>query len=561
MERNRKQKNRILFFMTLTAAVLFAVLYADLEKQPETEIIVEENKEIYKQDNLIYDAYISVFPTKDKEGAVADFSSFSLITDENRDYNPVLDCNVQILKEGEKPDAKTDLNSKNATIRVRGASTRVAEQKSFKVKLEKNADPFFGQTNLNINKHTQDETKIATKLQTDLLAEISNSFSYRTYFMRVWVRDTSLPETEQAFEYQGFYTEVEQPNEDYLTARGLDGNAVMYKANYFAFLPSDKIRNVDDPLYNEEEFETELGIQSGDNHEKLLEMITAVNDPSLDFKKVFHTYFDEDNYLTWLAFNLLMGNEDLTSHNYILLSPAHSKRWYFLPWDFDGALDFEQYKDTWSHRLSLKSVQGLYASVLHRKYLRLDGSTEKLQRKMEELLEKNITRENVTQLVDSYKSVLEKALLVPPDLEYMKISSEELEERLDKIYDGVLQCYDLYKENVTYPAPMFVARPERLADGSVRFAWDESYSYQGLPVTYKIEVFDAVMDKTIFCQENIKETSWILKEGLEPGTYFVRISAIDSEGHAQINLEHFNGQLADGNRVDVFGLLEFEIEQ
>ena len=124
MERNRKQKNRILFFMTLTAAVLFAVLYADLEKQPGTEIIVEENKEIYKQDNLIYDAYISVFPTKDKEGAVADFSSFSLITDENRDYNPVLDCNVQILKEGEKPDAKTDLNSKNATIRVRGATEK-----------------------------------------------------------------------------------------------------------------------------------------------------------------------------------------------------------------------------------------------------------------------------------------------------------------------------------------------------------------------------------------------------------------------------------------------------
>ncbi len=560
MKRSRIHKNRILFLMTLAAAALFAILYADSGKRTAAGTL-KENKEIYKANNQIYDAYITVFPTKDDEGTVADFSSFSLITDENRDYNPILDCNVQIVKEGETPDSKTDLNCKNATIRVRGASTRVADQKSYKVKLENNAEPFFGQTNLNINKHTQDETKIAAKLQTDLLADISNIFSYRTYFMRVWIKDTSLPEAVQGFQYQGLYTEVEQPNEDYLKERGLNGNAVMYKANYFTFSPSDKLRNVDDPLYRKEEFETVLKIQSGNNHKKLLEMLTAVNDPSLDFEEVFHTYFDEDNYLTWLAFNLLMGNEDITSHNYIIFSPAHSNKWYFLPWDFDGALDFEQYKDTWNHRLSLKSVQGLYASVLHRKYLRLDGSTEKLRRKMEELLEKYITREKVTELVSYYKGILRKTLLTPPDIGQMRISPEELDDRLNNLYDGILKCYDIYNENILYPAPMFVALPEKLEDDSVRFAWDPSYSYQGLPITYKIEVYDAVMDQTVFCQENIKETSWILKDGLEPGTYFVRISAIDSKGHIQINLEHFNGQLPDGKKVNVYGLLEFEIEQ
>lgn len=560
IKRHRIYKNSILFFMTLAAAVLFTVLYVDSGKRASAEKC-KENKAIYKTDNRIYDIYISVFPTKDETGMAADFSSFSLITDENRNYDPILDCNVQILKEGEVPDSGTDLDCKNATIKVRGASTRVVGQKSYKVKLSNNAEPFFGQTNLNINKHTQDEVRIATKLQTDLLADISSSFSYRTYFMRLWIRDVSLPETAQEFQYQGLYTEVEQPNKDYLRARGLDGNAVMYKANYFTFSPSDKLRDVDDPMYNKEEFESELGIQSGNSHAKLLEMITAVNDPSLDFEKVFHTYFDEDNYLTWLAFNLLMGNEDITSHNYIIFSPARSEKWYFLPWDFDGALDFEQYKDTWNHRLSLKSVQGLYASILHRKYLRLDGSTAKLQRKMEELLGKYITRKRVTQLVNSYKSVLEKALLVPPDVEQMRISPEELNERLDKLYDGMSNCYELYKENIAYPASMFVARPEKLEDGSVRFAWDPSYSYQGLPITYKIEVYDSLMDKMIFSQENIKETSWILKEGLEPGTYFVRISAIDSEGHTQINIEHFNGQLANGQRVNVYGLLEFKIEQ
>lgn len=559
MKQNRKYKNIVLILMTLTAAILFSFLYIDLGRGTKPKQLAE-NKNIYEEDNNIYDVYISVFPTKDDTGELLDFSVFSQCTSENRDYNPTLDCNVQILNEGEMPALKTDIAHKNATIRVRGGSTRSAEYKSYKVKLENNAEPFFGQTNLNINKHTQDVTKIAAKLQTDLLTEIDNIFSYRTYFMRVWIKDDSLPEDEREFQYQGLYTEVEQPNEDYLRVRGLGKNTVMYKANNFAFGLSDKLRNVDDPRYNKKEFETVLGIQSGNSHEKLLEMLTAVNDMSLNFDEVFHTYFDEDNYLTWLAFNLLMGNEDVNSHNYVFFSPADSKTWYFLPWDFDGALNFEQYTNTWSYRLSLKSIQGFNVSVLHRRYLRLEGSIEKLQEKMEELLDEIITEERVIRLVDSYKEVLEKTFFIPPDTEQKLGTPEELEEYLNNLHEGMVKCYELYKENVCYPAPMFVARPEKQTDGSLRFAWDPSYSYQGLPITYKVEVFDAVMNGPVFWQEGIEDTSWILKEELEAGTYFVRISVIDSEGHEQIDLECFNGQLVDGRKIRVYGLLDFKVE-
>lgn len=558
MKQNKKEV--ILILMVLMAVVLFFILYVDLGRRTTSEKIVE-NKDIYERDNSIYDVYISVFPTKDDAGNILDFSAFSQCTSKNRIYyNPTLDCNVQILNEGEAPDLKKDIDHKNATIRVRGGSTRSAEYKSYKVKLENNTEPFFGQTNLNINKHTQDSYKIATKLQTDLLADMDDIFSYRTYFMRVWIKDVSLPEEEQEFQYHGLYTEVEQPNEDYLRARGFGKKAVMYKANNFAFGLSDKLRNVDDPQYNKEEFETVLRIQSGNSHEKLLEMLTAVNDMSLDFEKVFQTYFDEDNYLTWLAFNLLMGNEDVISHNYIFFSPADSKTWYFLPWDFDGALDFEEYKDTWNHRLSLKSIQRFNMSVLHRRYFRLEGSIEKLQKKMKELLNEVITKEKVTALVDSYKGVLGKILFTPSDVEQIDMTMQELGVSLASLYEGMEGCYELYKENILYPAPMFVAKPEKQEDGSLRFAWDSSYSYQGLPITYKVEVFDAAMNGPIFWQEGIEDTSWILREELEPGVYFVRVSAIDSEGHEQIDFEHFIGQLVDGRETNVYGLLEFRIE-
>lgn len=92
--------------MVLMAVVLFFILYVDLGRRTTSEKIVE-NKDIYERDNSIYDVYISVFPTKDDAGNILDFSAFSQCTSKNRTYyNPTLDCNVQILNEGEAPDLK-----------------------------------------------------------------------------------------------------------------------------------------------------------------------------------------------------------------------------------------------------------------------------------------------------------------------------------------------------------------------------------------------------------------------------------------------------------------------
>ena len=159
MKRKRRYKKVILILMTLAAAVLFLVLNSDLGRR-RNETGLQEDKSIYTRDNKIYDVYISVFPTENEEGEVIDLSAFSLHTSGNKDYNPVLDCNIQILNEGETPEGGEDIDSKNATIRVRGSSSRGAEFKSYKVKLEKNAEPFFGQTNLNINKHFLREQKL-----------------------------------------------------------------------------------------------------------------------------------------------------------------------------------------------------------------------------------------------------------------------------------------------------------------------------------------------------------------------------------------------------------------
>lgn len=578
-----RRNNMILVLVVFACVVIFGVLYVKnripVEASAEVSNSLEdwnldvsslngralrEDKGIYdeKPDNTIYDVYLSVFPTKDENGDMIDFSAFAKHSSRDHTYNPTLDCNIQIVKEDEKLDPLLSLDQKNAIIRVRGNSSRGDTYKSYKVKLKDEAGSFFGQTNLNINKHSEDITKIATKLETDLLTQVDNILSYRTYFMRVWIRDASLPKEQQKFEYYGLYTEIEQPNKTYLEVRGLNSNASMYKARDFSFALSDVLKDVDDPGYNEEEFETVLTIREGNSHEKLIEMLTAVNDETADFKTVFDTYFNEDNYLTWLAFNLLMGNNDIINHNFIIYNPENSKTWYFVPWDFDGTLRFGEYESSLMKLpASLRGVQKLNQSVLHRRYLRLDGSIEKIEKKMQELLDTAITRERVTANINAYKPVLEKTMALHPDIELLDMPPNEFFPYLDSLYDGILSNYEMFETSIQYPAPMYVAKPETLENGALKIAWNPSYSYQGRPVTYNISIYtDFYMTQQIYSKNNIAETSFIKQDGLPAGTYYLKVTAVDSEGNEQLSMERFETMLTAVKGYNVNGLLEFTVE-
>lgn len=582
-----KRKNigmAALILLIVLSSVAFAVLYRQeripveapqtkaaasalsdwtIEKSVMNGVSLSEDKSIYgKPDNSIYDVYISVFPTKNEKGKMIDFSAFGKHVSRDHTYNPTLNCNIQIVKEDEKLDPLINLDSKNATIRVRGNSSRGDLYKSYKVKLSDEADSFMGQKTLNINKHSEDVTKIATKMETELLTGIDNIASYRTYFMRLWIRDVSLPKVAQQFEYYGLYTEIEQPNKAYLKARGLSSNGSMYKARNFSFNLDDVLRDVDDPKYNKEAFETVLSIREAKDHKKLLKMLEAVNDETNDFKEVFHKYFNEDNYLTWLSFNLLMGNDDIINHNFIIYNPDNSETWYFIPWDFDGTLHFGEYESSLMKLPpSLKGGQKLNQSVLHRRYFRMEGSINKVKKKMKELLENYITRDKVTKLINGYKGVLDKTMMLEPDILLLEMMPNKLPDYLDSLYDGILENYEAFKTAIRYPVPMYVSKPTKNKNGTTHFAWQPSYSYQGHTLTYNLQLFkDYNMKKLILEKDNIIENYYDTKVPLKKGTYYLRVTAVDSKGHEQLSMERYETMLTDVKGLNVNGLLEVALK-
>ncbi|MFV0362708.1 MAG: CotH kinase family protein [Suipraeoptans sp.] len=533
-----------------------------LETSDMNNIPLEEDKSIYSDepDGSLYDVYISVFPTKSDEGDMYDFNDFDLHESRDHTYNPVLNCNIQIVDEDETLDPLTAIDNKNATIRVRGNSARGDTYKSYKVKMSDEAATFFGQTTLNINKHSEDITKMATVLETRLLTQMDDITSFQTNYLRVWIRDTSEGD-DAGFKYYGIYTHIEQPNKSYLEKRGLSSNANMYKARDFSFQQSEVLKNVDDPEYSLEDFETVLTIREGNNHTKLLEMIDAVNDYEQDFQKVFDKYFNEENYLTWLAFNIIFGNTDIINHNFIIYNPDNSNTWYFMAWDFDGSLRFGDYESSLMKLpTSLRGIQKLNQSVIHRRFFRLNGSVDKLTAKIDELIDTVITRENVEELVSVFKPSLEKTVIYEPDLGLLDMTPDELNIYLDNLYDGIEENVQIHKESLQYPMPMYVMDPEERSDGSIYFTWDASYSYQGRTIQYNVKIYsDYNMEEMVYEENNISDTFLEYKEGLMDGIYYLYVTAVDSEGNEQLSMERYETMLTETKALNVNGLLEFEV--
>lgn len=502
---------------------------------------LKEDKGIYgpDADASLTSVYITVFPTE-SDNKTYKFSDFSLHTARNKDYNPELNANIQFAARDNGIGNIRNSDLVNATIRVRGNSSRGATYKSYKVKLKDEAENFNGQKILNINKHMGDASRIANKFCMDLMQSVENVASFRTNFMRVYIKDASLPKNEQKYDYYGLFTNTEQPNKTYLALRGLDNNGSMYKATNFEFRVYPELKNIDDPEYDEDIFETVLGIREAKDHTKLLAMLNDVNDMNQDFNTVFKKYFNEENYLTWMACNILLGNEDTIAHNFILYNPQNSLTWYLLPWDFDGTFKFGKYDSSFSAPIALKGIQRMTGVKLHRRYFSQPGNIEKLTAKMEELLNKNFTEERAKSLIAAYKPVLEETMIQAPDLLIGEIPPDEIDDYIDQFYEQILVNYKNYKESLKYSTPVFVSEPIQNKNGETEFRWEPSNTFDQSFVSYKITLAkDYKFKNIVFEKKDLAETFYIYKENLPAGTYYLKVAAVNDVGLEQYSLDFY----------------------
>lgn len=473
---------------------------AEATATPETAqdintVGMTENKTIYSEDapqSLVY-FYVTVQrgdAGSDTDHTFAQVNSAVRFAEDSHVDNDILARAVVQVGNADGPQPGMlgyDATESNATIRVRGNSSSVRPQKSYKLELDDEAGLWRGQSNIALNKHNFDATRLRNKLYFDLLRPVEDISSLRTQFVRLYIKDETAGET--TFTDYGLFTQAEVPTKKYLANHGLDSEGYLYKAISFNFEMSDGLKNFDDPDFDQAAFDKILSCKGRQDNQKLIDLVNLIADRSVDINEIVGDYIDRENYLTWLAYNILMGNNDTTVQNFYLYSPLNSQKWFFIPWDGDNCLHWQEDEvegltgnyGSWEH-----GVANYWGVLLHQRFLKNEANRAELAAKVDELHE-TINRDTVNALAQQYDQVVRPYALAMPDFYYLGNTAAERDAILAGLGDQVELAYQQFYDSLHELMPFFLYQP--VQDGqTVLFRWEDAYDFDNQPITYRLRV-------------------------------------------------------------------------
>ncbi len=449
-----------------------------------------------------------------------------------------------------------DQYAPNAIVTVRGQTSTRGAQKSYKIRLRDGKGTWEDQQTINLNKHQGDGVRFRNKMYFKLLQDMPNLISLRTRFVHLYVKDTTEGGSGEFKDY-GLYTQVEQLNKSALKLHGLDKNGHLYKLNnIFEFYRyEDAIKMKNDADYDKKAFEFYLEIKGDDDHSKLIAMLDDVNDITMPIEDVVDKWFDEDNLLYWLSYQILMGNTDTQSRNAFLYSPLNEDTWYFLCWDGDGAfrrLD-KRLKAPGTEFGWEEGISNYWGNQLFQRILKREAYREKLGEVILDVKER-LSEEKLEALTEEYAAVTKPFLYVEPDIGHAPLKEEQFEIVCEEIPDVIDMNYQLYLDSHKKPMPFYIAPPVYDKDKNLKFCWDNSYSLEGREITYSFYLAsDYKYENPIATKEGIYVPEYTFEGELAPGQYWVRVVATDDTGESQYAFDYY----AVRGGIKILGTISF----
>ena len=208
-------------------------------------------------------------------------------------------------------------------------------------------------------------------------------------------------------------------------------------------------------------------------------MLDAVNDYSIPIENVIQQYFDADNLASFLAFNILTGNLDSSSQNYLLYSPVNSSKWYYLLWDGDDSFSYyasNLLKITWGQAAWMKGVSNYWGVVLFNRMLRAPQYRQMLAQKVERLRE-TITPARIAQLIGQYRPVVDSFTHRMPDAIHLGCTLDELELIYRNMPNDTELAYQNFLDSLKKPMPFFLSDVIKL-DNGLLLQWGDSYDFE-----------------------------------------------------------------------------------
>ena len=444
----------------------------------------------------------------------------------------------------------------NATVTIRGQTSSRYSQKNYRISIKDGKGTWNDQKVINLNKHEQDMTRFSNKMCYDLMKNLEDMISLRTQFVHLYVKDTTEGGNNDFTDY-GLYTQVEQLNRRALQSHGLDKNGQLYKINFFEFYRyEDVIMLKNDADYDEKAFEELLEIKGDDDHSKLIAMLDDVNNYSVPIEEIIDKWFEEDNLLSWLAFQILVGNTDTQSRNSFLYSPLNVDTFYFISWDCDGAFvdTKRQYQVTDEVYGWEKGISNYWGNVLFQRIFKSDILRSDLNEKIEEY-RGILTEELLSEKANQYAEVVKQYAYSSPDLQYMPITQAQYADMLNYLPSEVERNYQLYLESLVSPMPFFIGLPQKQETG-LKFNWNSSYDFGEETITYTIEIDDDYsFSNPILREEGLFVPEYDYSETLPAGQYFVRVKATNESGYEQYAFDYY----VTSESIKKYGVLCFYV--
>jgi len=509
----------LLPMMLLLSAVLFFLLY---DGNPDNSINVTHPE--YDDSTVDYVQVTTYHSSENKSG----YTYEELVAGDG--YDNGKDIELEVLFQ-ELDDGNVCQNcygysmvTANAVFSQRGQSSRIMDKKSFKVALNPDGEPYKGEYILNLKKHTSDITKVKNKLIFDLIGDIPNTLVPNTKFVHLTVRD--LTGTGEYIDL-GLFTHHEQVDEYFLQRRGLNTNGNMYNINFFEFYRyEDSIMLESDPMYKKSDFEDYLESKLDDDHTKLIDLLDAIESPLVPINAVVSNYFNRDNYLTYLAVNMIVDNIDAAGRNFRLYSPADEDAWYFIFWDLDKTFNNENVlANQWRTGIHLYMNDNL-----HGQFLEIEENRDDLTEKMEEL-RPYFTDEIINAYLEEYRLIAEDLIIQEISTDTFPVTYDYVVSELSQITDWVDRNYDDYYESLKTPKPVFIGNFERKTNYHT-LAWNESFDFNDEALSYTVKISTNPEMTDIVHEETTTDTE-IAIENFEPGNYFVTVTTENESGYTQ----------------------------
>ncbi len=513
-------KYTTIFLTTLFFSFYGCSSYNDTEYIPTFSGDIEDNSSWY--DDINYDVTvmnISISNPNSSQCAPYDDMNSSLractLEDINNDINPDDAYEPKLNVFMSTDSFSNDISEPNAVFKIKGGYSRNSAQKSYSLKLNSKDNLFLKQRKFSLTKSQSDRSRIKNRLAFDLFRTIPNLPSIKMQFINLYINDIDY----------GLFSHIEAPREEYLVNRGWNKDDNIYNANNFYFKNYGEL-SVDSsgmPV-NEEVFNTVLEIKNGDNHSMLTKMLKAVNsDANID--EVIKKYFNRDNYIKWLAVNLILGNKDTVHHNYYLYNPKYSSIFYFMPWDYDGAWSAPRYLSKYEYGISL-----WWEVPLHRKFLSIKKNRDDLYAMADEIRKKYMSTEIIEKNLELYKASVRPFQSRLPDSE--NNSDNSWFAAINDLAPKTQENIDLYKSIIGHPMPF------RLSIVDTGIKWEESIDLEEDEIVYDLYI----ADNPDFINPIVHKTGLKVYEHnivFEPGKYYIKVISreINNSTHYQLTYD------------------------